>query len=486
MRRKYRPYVALGAGLYLFIMWSAFHWERSQHLPDGTIFDHIENERKKKFVEDQKEDQKKAAQKKQLEARPELATAESRLNAGPAFVAVRYDADHVVFMVATDSETRFGQASHAFQTQSPQKIAAPAQASAHLAGLEELWETDAGTSRRLPESVKDTAPGDEWTLSVSADSTVPVTIARAVTAPTGCSLALGFLAAVPETQQAAFAASREEYFVVRRVPVAAAELWSAAPQPSSQSVLVAVPASAASPVHVAELPDWKPTANFQNQITVQLNQRMLQELPRLDATLRANGSVPEQNPDPWLAANVRARRREWLHHDKKLAAGEGQLDYDVRAFRLTPDGAPRLFVRARWKLDDTAAFLMSAWFRAEPGVPQPEAAPPGAAPKNAQKASPEPRSEQRDHLEMLSTDTSWSSALREGRPGASLGDTLDFQTILNEFDDDHDGWAELLVHSTDGVSAQFTLELYTDLGLVPTRISFHRDLVSPESCVEQQ
>jgi len=475
MRRKYRPYVALGAGLYLFIMWSAFRWERSQHLPDGTIFDHIENERKKKFVEDQKEEDQKKAQKKQLEARPELATAESRLNASPAFVAVRYDAYHVVFMVATDSESRFGQASHASQTRAPQKIAAPAQTSARLAGLEELWETDAGTSRRLPENVKDTAPGDEWTLSVSTDSTVPVTIARAVTAPTGCSLALGFLAAVPEKQQAEFAASREEYFVVRREPVAAS-----APLTPSQPVPVAVPAPAPSSVHVAELADWKPTANFQNQITALLNQRMLQEVPRLDATLRANGSVPEQNPDPWLAANVRARRREWLHRDKRLAAGEGQLDYDQRAFRLTPDGAPRLFVRARWKLDGAAAFLMTAWFRAETGAAQPR-----ATQEDAQKGS-EPRSDDRGRLEMLSADTSWSSAMREGRPGASLGDTLDFQTILNAFDDDHDGWAELLVHSTDGASAHFTLELYTDLGLVPTKTSFQRDLVSPESCVAQQ
>lgn len=206
-----------------------------------------------------------------------------------------------------------------------------------------------------------------------------------------------------------------------------------------------------------------------------LNQRMLEELPRLDATLRANGSVPEQNPDPWLAGNVRARRREWLHRDKRLAAGEGQLDYDVRAFRLTPDGGPRLFVRARWNLDGAAAFLMTAWFR--------EDVPGAVAARNAQKAS-EPRSEKPDRIEMLSADTSWSSALREGRPGASLGDTLDFQTVLNEFDDDHDGWAELLVHSTDGVAAQFTLELYTDLGLVPTKISFQRELVSPESCAQ--
>jgi hypothetical protein len=475
MRRKYRPYAAVGVGLYLFVMWSAFRWERSQHLPDGTIFDHIENERKKKFVADQREDQKKD-QKRQLEARPS-SDAESRLNASPAFVTVRYDADHVVFMVATDSESRFGQASHALQARAPQKIAAPAQASAHLAGLEELWETDAETSRILPKNVKDTLPGDEWTLSVSADSTVPVTIARAVTAPTGCSLALGFLAAVPEKQQAAFAASQEEYFVVRREPVAAAEAASAAGLTPSQSVPVAVPASTASSAHVAELADWKPTANFQAQIATLLNQRMLQELPRLDATLRANGSVPEQNPDPWLAGNVRARRREWLHRDKKLVVGEGQLDYDVRAFRLTPDGAPRLFVRARWKLDGAAAFLMTAWFRADVA---------DAMDARAMQKASEPRSEQHDRIEMLSSDSSWSSALREGRPGESLGDTLDFETILNEFDDDHDGWAELLVHSTDGASAHFTLELYTDLGLVPTKTSFQRELASPESCVEQR
>jgi hypothetical protein len=66
--------------------------------------------------------------------------------------------------------------------------------------------------------------------------------------------------------------------------------------------------------------------------------------------------------------------------------------------------------------------------------------------------------------------------LREGRPGDSLGDTLDFQIIPNEFDDDRNGWAELLVHSTDGVSNRFALELYTDLGLVPTKAAFERKI----------
>lgn len=218
MRRKYRPYVALGIGLYLLTMWSAFRWERSQHVPDGNIFDHIENERKWKFVEDQKKDEKKD-QKNQ----PPTSTAESRINASPAFIAVRYDANHVVFMVKTDSELRIGIASEAIQKNTPQKTAVPAQASAHLAGLESYGKPIGRTLRRLPENVKDTVPGDERSLSISPDSTIPVTITRAVTAPTGCSMALGFLASVPEKQQPGFATPPEEYFVVRRTPVVAAE-----------------------------------------------------------------------------------------------------------------------------------------------------------------------------------------------------------------------------------------------------------------------
>lgn len=475
MRRKYRPYAALGVGLYLFIMWSAFNWEKTQHLPDGNIFEHREHERLKKLAEDQQ-----AEAKKQAALRRASVTPESRMNPGPAFVAVRYDAAHIVFMVATDSESRFGHASG-----TPQRIAAPAQAAAHLAGLEELWETDSGSSRRLPENLKDTAPGDQWTLSVSANTTIPVTIARAVTAPTGCSLALGFLATVPEKQQASYTASSKEYFVVRRSPVPTFE----APAEPTPGTPPSAPVSTASP-QVGELAEWKPPANFQKQIEAQLNHRMQQELTRIDATLRTNAHSPNPDPDPWLAQNIRARRREWLHRDKRLAANEGRLDYDMRAFRLTPDGSPRLFVRARWKLDGSPIFLMAAWFRADSGtLNQADQAKVDSANADHAKVNQgrQPAASQLEpHPALLSADASWSSALREGRPGDSLGDSLDFETILNEFDDDHDGWAELLVHSTDGTSAKFTLNLYTDLGLVPTHTTFQRDMVTAESCADQR
>jgi hypothetical protein len=44
---------------------------------------------------------------------PPTSTAELRINASPAIIAVRYDANHVVFKVATDSESRFRSASEA-------------------------------------------------------------------------------------------------------------------------------------------------------------------------------------------------------------------------------------------------------------------------------------------------------------------------------------------------------------------------------------
>ena len=89
--------------------------------------------------------------------------------------------------------------------------------------------------------------------------------------------------------------------------------------------------------------------------------------------------------------------------------------------------------------------------------------------------------------------------MHQGEAPASIGDRLDFQTILNEFDADSDGWAELLVHSYDiqsdqtqssgahsPATASTTIApyLYTDKGLEPLKMAFHRDLQSPESCLD--
>ncbi len=78
--------------------------------------------------------------------------------------------------------------------------------------------------------------------------------------------------------------------------------------------------------------------------------------------------------------------------------------------------------------------------------------------------------------------------MREGTSRDNLGDTLAFQTVLNEFDADHNGWAELLVHSQVPDSEQDTEiapYLYTDQALVPIKLPFRRDMQPPASCLDR-
>ena len=60
--------------------------------------------------------------------------------------------------------------------------------------------------------------------------------------------------------------------------------------------------------------------------------------------------------------DVVARRRgllqAWRSYDERLANGEATLSYDRKTFRISPDGVPRLYVRAKWTLDDKTVFLL--------------------------------------------------------------------------------------------------------------------------------
>jgi len=451
MRRKNRKWVAMAAAVYLFIMWSAYRWGVAQRPTDGNFFDLIEREAARKQAE-------KSA--KEAAAKPQP-TGESRLNAaGPAFVAARYDATHVVFVVVAETESRFTASSHF--SGSPSKIPAPRKPSAPLAGLQELWEPDSQALHFFPEIVQNTQAGEQWSLNVSPDSTIPVAIDRAVVAPTGCSLAMGFLASVPAESQAAFAASAQHYFAVRRKAV----------EPTDPPVVS----------HIAELPDWKPSPTVAPQIEQQLAERMKEEVAKIDARLIANAGSPGETAGQLPMAHAQLRLKEWIHADRGLIRGEGTLDYDLRAFRLTPEGAPRVFVRARWKLANAPVFLMSAWFKMESnqpattGISRAKVLPSAASQLNSSAAEGAPV--------LLFADASWSSIMREGESAGNLGNSLDFQTILNEFDADRDGWAELLIYSDQGDETTIALYLYSDLGLAPLKTPFRRDSSSPESCVD--
>jgi hypothetical protein len=455
MRRKNRKWVATGVALYLLVMWSAYRWGVAQRPTDGNIFEHIEREAKRKNAEDRAK-----ALAKEAAAQPKP-TGESRLKAaGPAFVAARYDATHVVFMVSAETESRFASSPQFGGTRI--KLPAPAKPAAPLAGLQELWEPDSHALHFFPEIVQKTQPGEQWMLSVSSDATVPVTVDRAVIAPTGCSLALGFLASVPPDQRASFAASSQEYFVVRRKPVESADT---APQS-----------------HIADISEWKASPVLRKQIEQQLNQRMQQEVAKIDARLVANAASPGASAGESSIGPARPRLKEWIYADHALIRGEGALDYDIRALRLTPDGDPRLFVRARWKLVDSPVFLMTAWFKTTSF--REESAKAETSSTESLKLASFQAEPARTQAVLLSADSSWSTALRESEPIGTLGERLDFQSILNEFDADHDGWAELLIHSDEGTSTALTLYLYTDLGLVPMKSPLRRDSQPPASCVD--
>ena len=342
MQRKNRKWVATAIVLYLGVMYSAYRWSVAQRPPDGPILEHIQSEEVRKFKE------RRAAEAAALAAAQP--TPQSRFAAAaPAFFAARYDDSHVVFMLVTETEARFRTSPGGRLSGIATPIPKPPQPHAPLAGLDELWVPDTHDLHFFPEIIQKTHPGDQWTLSLSPDSTIPVAIERAVVAPTGCSLSLGFLASIAPEYKITPAFWQHEYFVVRQTPVESVN-------PPVESHIVELP---------VELSKHKPFPPVARQIEEQLTARMKGEVAKIDARLLANAASPGATSGDSPLGSLRPRLKEWIHADRGLTRGEATLDYDVRGFRLTPDAAPRLYIRARWTLAGAPVFLMSAWFRAD-------------------------------------------------------------------------------------------------------------------------
>src|SRR5579863_6711626 len=170
MRRKNRKWVAIAAGLYLLVMVSAYRWAVTQGVPEGNIFNKIEHEGIKRLAEE----------KAKAAADAPKPTGQSRLEAAaPAFVAARYDATHVVFVLAAETESRFDNSPLlAGANGTPIRVPAASRPAAPLAGLQELWEPDAHSLHFFPAVIQQTQPGDQWTLSISPELAIPVVIDR--------------------------------------------------------------------------------------------------------------------------------------------------------------------------------------------------------------------------------------------------------------------------------------------------------------------
>jgi len=326
-------------------------------------------------------------------------------------VAIRFDKTRVVFLVSDErSEFNLDEA----RTKKLHSLGEPV---AEYGGGP-LFEPDDELLQDQHELFDRAHAGEEWQLEISADSKMPVEIKQPVVLEEGCAARVGFLAEVSPPNQAEFAASKVQYFLIHKTLIGA-------PAARDQK-----------PVLIGRLTDWKPTPELRTQIEQLLQARLKDEAPKVHAQAVSEYDRTVNGDPAW-----KPWAEQWKAFDEKLARGEGKLDYDLQAFQLAPDGVPRLFVRAKWMLDQKPAFLMRAWLRAEPTLVV---------------ESLDSRESQTMRLTIFSD---------AGLDLAALG------TILNVFDRKHSGHGELLIYDPGYESFDLHLFRYTGTGPVPTDIS---------------
>ncbi len=193
--------------------------------------------------------------------------------------------------------------------------------------------------------------GDRWTIHTGPGQMFGATAERIVLGEGGCSHMIGVLLKVDDKDSYAFAGVRAKYYAAERA--------------SPRSVEASSPA-------LGDLPAWTLTPEVRAVIDKAL------------ATL-----LPSE-----------------------LRTGAARLTHDAQPYRLTPDGAPLIFVRAIWREGERQVFAAAVWLRADTGE---------VVWKNPRPAA-------------------WIGA-REFRRGL-VTEHLGF--ILNVVDSNNDGWGEVV------------------------------------------
>jgi hypothetical protein len=265
----------------------------------------------------------------------------------------------------------------------------------------------------LPDSLQTRVPssirlGERWSIHTGTGQVFEALVERFVVGEAGCSKMLAAVMKVDDGQASAFAKVRSKYYVADRL---------SAPRTTEPSPL-------------GELPATTITPEIRRAIDATLATLVIRELP----TVRAEANKWLAQMSESEAAGDRSWARMVLRSHETLSKGAATVTYDAQPYRLTPDGAPRIFVRAIWRVGEQQAFAAAAWIRADTGE---------IVWKNLRPAS-------------------WITmeSFREGVSQSQLG------LVLNVVDRDGDGWAEIV----------FAQEAYesASIELLETRTAFGR------------
>src|SRR5579862_6169935 len=282
-------------------------------------------------------------------------------------------------------------------------------------GPEGIWIADSKTVQDHEQLFQRAHAGEKWRLSVSPTLRITVIVKHPVVAEVVGNAIAGFIAEVVPADQPEFESCSQQYFVIQEPSDA---------QPSKETVS-----------EVRELADWSLLPAVRPRLEELLNARMLKELAGMHHFTYMDESSDQKYPD------LSPQFQQWRGFDKKLRSGEAKLKYDVRAFQLTPDKMPRLFIRASWSVDGQPVFLLSDWIRAEPASLFEEVADAG-------------------HSELLRTFDGYAPDY------SAVGE------ILNIFDLSGNGHGQVLILETGWEGFGVSLLRYTETGPLPAHLSF--------------
>ena len=343
-----------------------------------------------------------------------LSGASGRASAQAIQIAHRYDDERVVFLVKNVWDPSIEPGRDSVLAES---VALPAPV-ASRSGMQ-LWDWPSSEFRSRHEETVSPAPiGERRLLFAGKGRLFHVTIEKHLVAQMNCEAGIVAMGRVDPADIPRFRRVDDMHYLV--LP----EISGPRTNPDD------------SPAAPAQLEERSATpAGSDPALEAALEDLLARELPRVRR-------AAEQD----VVARRRGLLQAWRTYDERLANGEATLAYDRKTFRISPDGVPRLYVRAKWTLDPKTVFLLGAWFRSghDPAV----------------------------ELTLESLDVGAAHTLRTPEFQRMDFDLDSVDDVFNIFDHDNDGWGELLKERRGYESYGFDLFEYSEDGLGSSLASY--------------